>query len=111
MGNLTNLVVSERETKIERTTVHIDTVLTCVPYSTSTGLKGLEFKLKGLPYPVRVLTKDIPALFIGCKVQFVGTMREYQGKQYFNPMDIEVVEPSAISLLAVSGVGYSGKLI
>jgi hypothetical protein len=110
MGNLTNLVVSERETKIERTTVHIDTVVSCVPYSTSTGLKGLEFKLKGLPYPVRVLTKDIPALFIGCKVQFVGTMREYQGKQYFNPMDIEVVEQSTLSKLATAGIAYAGAL-
>lgn len=108
---LTTLEVKPSEKKIERTTEYIDVVLSVKPYTTDKGnLKGIEFKLKGLPYPVRVLTKDLPALFIGSKCKFVGVMREYQGKQYFTPMDIEVVEQSIASKLATAGISYAGAL-
>jgi hypothetical protein len=111
MAELAKLEIKPSEKKVERTVEHTDTVLTAKPYHTDKGnLQGIEFKLKGLPYPVRVLTKDLPALFIGSKVRFTGVMETYKEKEYFRPMDIEVVEQSVISMLATAGVGFSGKL-
>jgi hypothetical protein len=109
--SLKTLEISVSEKKVERTVEHTDTVVTVKPYTTDKkNLQGLEFKLKGLPYPVRVLTKDLPALFVDSRVKFTGIMREYQGKSYFQPMDVEVVEQSVVSLLATAGLSYSGKL-
>jgi hypothetical protein len=109
--SLKTLEISVSEKKVERTVEHTDTVVTVKPYTTEKkNLQGLEFKLKGLPYPVRVLTKDLPALFVGSKVRFTGIMQTYEGKEYFRPMDVEVVEQSNISKLAVAGVSWSGNL-
>jgi len=37
-------------------------------------------------------------------------MQTYQGKEYFRPMDCEVIEQSSISKLATAGVSWSGQL-
>jgi hypothetical protein len=111
MSTLKTLEIKPSEKKVERTVEHTDTVITVKPYTTDKkNLQGLEFKLKGLPYPVRVLTKDLPALFVGSKVRFTGIMETYEGKEYFRPMDAEVIEQSIVSLLATSGVAYAGSL-
>lgn len=104
------LEIKAPELKIVRTTSHLDTVVNAVPYETTTGLKGIQFTLAGLPYPVRILTKQTPAMFIKSKVEFRGVMREYQGKEYFDAKDVKIVEQSAIGLLAISGVAYAGAI-
>ena len=104
------LIVAPRELKIVRTTSHVDTVVTAVSYETKDGLKGIQFTFAGLPYPVRMLSKQNPAQFIKCKVELKGVMRTYEGKEYFDAKDIAIVEQSAIGLLAISGVAYAGAI-
>ena len=104
------LIIGARKLKVERTTTHTDVVVTAIPYVTDNKqLKGIEFKLKGVAYPFRVLTKDLPALFVGSKVKFTGVMREYKGAQYFSPMDVELVEQSHLSQIVPTGGLFSSK--
>jgi hypothetical protein len=108
---MNNLIVGERKLKITRTTEHTDTVIMASGYTTDKlSLSGIMFKLKNLPYPIRMITKDPAFLYVGCKVKFTGTMQKYKDAEYFRANDIEIVEQSPISKLATSGVSYSGAL-
>ena len=105
---LKNLIVEERKLKIARTTEHTDTVLVATPFvTTNKSLQGIEFKLKTLPYLIRVLTKDDPRLYAGSKVKFVGTMETYKNAQYFRAKDVELVEQSKQSMASLAGMNFS----
>jgi hypothetical protein len=106
------LIVAPRELKIVRTTSHIDSVVNAIEYTTKDGLKGIQLFLQELPYPVRILTNKFPkpASLIKCRIELQGTMREYQGKQYFDAKDIVVLEQSKLGLLVLSGASYSGDI-
>lgn len=99
-----------REVKTERTHVITGIVKSCTSYENSTGLKGVILEVEGVPYSLRLLTKKDTKQFLLSKVKLTGVVREYNNAEYFNPMDIEVLELSTLAKLAMSGVAFAGTI-
>jgi hypothetical protein len=108
---MNTLQITERKLKIARTTEFTDVVMCATAYVTNKGsLHGIEFTLKTLPYPLRVLSKANPKMFQQSTVKFTGVMRDYNGQQYFDAKDVEVVEMSNLAKLAVAGIHFASDI-
>ena len=96
--------------KIERTHSFEGVCTDATPYKTKTDLKGIAFTIKGCPYKLRLLTNELPAKFLYSTVLLTGTMRTYDGKDYFDAKDITITEQSALGKLAQAGISYAGVI-
>lgn len=84
-------------------------------YTTKDGVSGIAFEVTGMPYRLRLLKGSIKGgskapHFIGCTLNFTGVEREYEGRTYFNPKDVEVTERSELAELSRTGavLAFSG---
>lgn len=120
MSELKKFVLKEIQDsrKIEREFIVTGKVKSAEEYSAKTKngvVKGVVFEIDTLPYKLRLLNGSIkggtrPGHFIGCTMDFTGITREYDGREYFSPLDGSVVTESGLSKLAKAGVAYAGSL-
>jgi hypothetical protein len=102
--------------KIARTHTITGKCISAQDYVTPKGnIPGVIFMIEGVPYKLRVLSGSLTGgftakEFVRCTVQFTGTMRKHEEREYFNPRDARIVKKSALADLAVTGVAYSGSL-
>ncbi len=106
----------EKQAKtIERTHTITGKVLYAEDYVAANNIPGVSIQLEGCPYNLRVLKGSIKgagnaSTVMGCTVTLTGIMRDYNGKQYFNPKDLTVDKKSGIATIAGAGVAYAGSL-
>ena len=101
--------------KIERTHEIEGRIIYAEDYTTKNSLPGVTFQIEGCPYNLRILKGSIKgagsaATLLNCDVKLTGVMREYEGRQYFDPKDLVVTRRSGIATLAAAKVAYAGSL-
>jgi hypothetical protein len=110
------LVFEQVEKKIQRTHSITGKVVFAEDYVTNNkSIPGVSIQLDNCPYNLRVLKNSIKgagsaSTLIGCTVTLTGVMREYNGKEYFDPKDCNVDKKSGLAQLASAGVAFAGSL-
>ena len=103
-------VFVKQEKKIERTHSVVGIVADAVGYKTNEGnLSGIAFTLAN-GHKLRILTKELPAKFLGAEVEFTGVIREYDGRPVFDAKDVTIIKMSTLGKLAMAGIAYAGEI-
>lgn len=110
---------SAQAPKTERTHSLVGKVLFAEGYTAKTAkgeVQGLRLHLDSCPYPLNLLKGSIKGApckegaLIGASVSLKGTIRVYNEKEYFNPLECNVESLSGAGKLAIAGVAYAGSL-